>query len=275
MNDGPFGDNHKLMSGNGGNDNDGLPDIALSHDGIINKRYHLYQPKQGYRFGTDAILLASAIGKDDGSRIAEFGAGVGAVAIALSHRLSDCHITAIEKDDALVSLLRHNRASAGFSDIIRPLQADITSLPALLDASFDQVIANPPFHHPASTRPRHARRSLAHHGDEAKLDDWVAASLKALKPKGRLTMILRADRLDDLIVALRHHGAGGITVLPIWPYKSSPAIRVIVTARKAISAPFTMLDGLVLHHPDGALTMRAEQILAGEQGWLFDGVSLK
>ena len=34
-----------------------LPDIALSCDGILNRQYHLYQPKKGYRFGTDAIML--------------------------------------------------------------------------------------------------------------------------------------------------------------------------------------------------------------------------
>ena len=240
-----------------------LPDIEISQDGILGRQYQLHQPKQGYRFGTDAILLAAAIETQNGRRIADFGAGVGAVSIAAWHRLSDIHITAIEKETNLAALLAHNIHHNQAFEHIRPLEADITDLPPMLLGSFDQVIANPPFHHPASPPSRNRRRALAHHGDGASLDLWVAASLKALKPKGRLTYIMRADRMDEMIISLQQNGAGDITVLPIWPYKSSPAIRVIITARKGITAPFTLLDGLVLHHPDGGLTARANDILQG------------
>ena len=250
-----------------------LPDIELSKDGILGRQYHLYQPKQGYRFGTDAILLAAAIEPSHGRRIAEFGAGVGAVAIATWHRLPDIHITAIEKDAELCALLSHNIKDNQAADAIRPLQADITDLPPMLRESFDQVIANPPFHHAEGTPSRNRRRALAHHGDGASLDEWVKAGLGALKPKGRLTFIMRADRLDEMIISLHNHGAGDITALPIWPYKSSPAIRVIITARKAVSAPFTLLDGLVLHHPDGGLTARAGDILQGESVGLMSHIS--
>ena len=241
-----------------------LPDMPLSCDGILNRAYHLYQPKQGYRFGTDAIVLAAAVGAHYGTRFAEFGAGAGAVSVALAHYLPDCHITAIEKDPDMAACLRHNIALNQLSDRIRGHEADITQLPEMLANSFDGIIANPPFHHPSGTRSRQPRRALAHHGDEANLEDWVKAALRALKPKGRFVVILRADRADDMIVALRKQGAGGIGLQPIWPYKSSPAIRVIITAQKQSAAPFSLLEGLVLHHPDGALTARASHILTGE-----------
>ena len=249
-----------------------MPDIEVSQDGILGRQYHLYQPKQGYRFGTDAILLAAAVEAQNGRRVAEFGAGVGAVSIAAWHRLSDIHITAIEKDPSLAALLAHNIHDNQAADHIRPLEADITDLPPMLFGSFDQVIANPPFHHPASPPSRNRRRALAHHGDGASLDEWVGSALKMLKPKGRLTYIMRADRLDEMIIALAKFGAGDITVLPIWPYKSSPAIRVIITARKGVTAPFTLLDGLVLHHPDGGLTARADDVLQGKSVGLMSHI---
>ncbi|MGC6517853.1 MAG: tRNA1(Val) (adenine(37)-N6)-methyltransferase [Candidatus Puniceispirillaceae bacterium] len=241
-----------------------LPEMALSCDGILNRQYHLYQPKKGYRFGTDAIMLAAAIAPYYGERLAEFGAGAGAVSFALSHFHKTCHITAIEKDTDMAACLRHNIARHGLSERIRAMAHDITDLPPMLLASFDCVVANPPFHHPSGTRSRHARRALAHHGDESSLDDWITAGLSVLKPKGRLVMILRADRADDVIISLREKGAGGISLQPLWPYQSSPAIRVIITAQKDSSAPFSVREGLVLHHPDGALTGRAQKILSGE-----------
>ena len=241
-----------------------LPDLSLSCDGILNRRYHLYQPKKGYRFGTDAIVLAASIGAHYGTRIAEFGAGAGAVSLALSHFLPQSHITAIEKEADMVACLRHNIMLNDRQDFIRAHEGDITDLPELMKDSFDCVLSNPPFHHPSGTRSRNQRRALAHHGDEAVLDDWISAALWALKPKGRFVMILRADRADDVIVTLREKGAGGISLQPIYPYKSSPAIRVIITAQKSHNGPFLLADGLVLHHPDGALTAQATQILSGE-----------
>ena len=241
-----------------------LPDIPLSCDGILHRRYHLYQPKKGYRFGTDAIVLGASIGAHYGTRLADFGAGAGAVSLALSHFQPNCHVTAIEKDADMAACLRHNIMLNDKQDIIRAHEGDITALPEIMANSFDCVVSNPPFHHPSGTRSRNQRRALAHHGDEAVLDDWVSAALQVLKPKGRFVMILRADRADDAIVTLRNHGAGGMTLQPIYPYKSSPAIRVIITAQKNHNGPFLLADGLVLHHPDGALTAQATQILSGE-----------
>lgn len=249
-----------------------LPEIEMTKDGILGRQYQLWQPKQGYRFGTDAILLAASIELQNGRRIAEFGAGVGAVSIATWHRLADIHITAIEKDADLAAMLAHNIHNHQAGEHLRALQGDITALPPMLDGSFDQVIANPPFHHNEGTPSRNRRRALAHHGDGSSLDDWVDAGVKALKPKGRLTFIIRADRLDEVIISLHQKGAGDISVLPILPYKSSPAIRVIVTARKDVTAPFTLLDGLVLHHPDGGLTSRANSILQGDSVGLMSHI---
>lgn len=241
-----------------------LPDIALSCDGILNRAYHLYQPKKGYRFGTDAIVLAASVGPHYGNRIAEFGAGAGAVSVALAHFCPDAHITAIEKDADMAACLRHNIGLNELSDRIRPHEGDVTDLASLFADSFDCVVANPPFHHPSGTRSRNQRRALAHHGDEADLADWVTAALSVLKPKGWLSFIVRADRTDDVLFALRDQGAGGISLQPIYPYKSSPAIRVVIHAQKDVNAPFSLLRGLVLHHPNGALGAEADEIFQGK-----------
>ena len=111
------------------------------------------------------------------------------------------------------------------------MRNDVTSLPSLLQDSFDCVVANPPFHHASGTRSRHHRRALAHQGDEANLTDWVNAALALLKPKGHFVMIVRADRTDEVISALKDKKAGQITLQPLWPYGSSPAIRVIISAQ--------------------------------------------
>jgi len=82
----------------------------------------------------------------------------------------------------------------------------------------------------------------------------------ALKPKGRLTLIHRADRLDELLAELRRH-AGEIVVFPLWPKQGQPARRVLVSARTGVATPLRMAAGLVLHEASGAYADAARDVL--------------
>ena len=96
---------------------------------------------------------------------------------------------------------------------------------------------------------------------DAKLADWIDFCLTMAKPKGGVTIIQRADRLDDILSALCGR-TGGIVVLPLWPRADgSDARRVIVHARKGSAAPMRLAAGLVLHRDAGRHTEAAEAIL--------------
>ena len=101
---------------------------------------------------------------------------------------------------------------------------------------------------------------------EADLADWVRFCLTMTRPKGTITFIHRADRLEALLAELRAR-AGEIVVFPLWPGGSRPASRVLVRARKEVGAPTRLAAGLVLHEPDGRFTPAADAILR-------DGVGL-
>ena len=80
--------------------------------------------------------------------------------------------------------------------------------------------------------------------------------------KGVVTLIHRADRLDDIIRGLGGK-FGGITVCPLWPRAGVPAKRLIIRARKGLATPFTLTAGLVLHADSGDYTAEAGAVLRG------------
>jgi tRNA1(Val) A37 N6-methylase TrmN6 len=90
-----------------------------------------------------------------------------------------------------------------------------------------------------------------------------------LRAKGALTLVHRADRLDEVILALRRAGCAEIAVLPLWPRAGEDARRVLVRARRGIAGPARLLPGLVLHQADGRFTAAAEAILrdGAALGW--------
>ena len=94
---------------------------------------------------------------------------------------------------------------------------------------------------------------------EAGLDCWLDAMLGLVRPKGRVTLIHRADRLGDVLAGLRGR-AGATVVFPLWPRAGEAAKRIIVTARRGIATPLRLAAGLVLH-AGGSFTPAAEAVL--------------
>ena len=141
-------------TGNSGGDAapDDMPMMQVTHDHLLNEAVKITQPSDGYRVGTDAVLLAAAVGTDSG-RILDLGAGVGGVCLCLAHRLREVQITAVEKHGDLASLADENAEANGFGNRVRVLNTDIREMPPVLAASFDHVVSNPPYHNSHGTRP--------------------------------------------------------------------------------------------------------------------------
>ena len=125
--------------------------------------------------------------------------------------------------------------------------------------SADHVLMNPPFNAPQNPSPDRGRR-LAHTASAQTLAQWLRTAARLLRPSGAMTLIWRADGLDDVLAALAT-GFGAVSVLPIHPKPNAAAIRVLVHAARERSAPLKVLPGLVLADADGKPTAQAEAVL--------------
>ncbi len=239
-----------------------LDNVATTADSLLDGRIIFYQPAEGYRAAIDPVLLAAATPARAGESILELGSGAGAAALCLARRVPDCSITGREIDPALVMLARSNAAENGFGRRIEIVAGNVVAPPAALAGRlFDGVMLNPPFTVAGSgTSSPDPEKRRAHEESEADLGAWLAAALRFLRDKGRITMIHRADRLDEVIAALRGK-AGEITIVPLWPKVAAAAKRAIVRARKGVGGGARVLPGLVLHEAGGAITDAADAIL--------------
>lgn len=185
------------------------------------------------------------------------GSGVGAASLCLLSRSAGVTATLWEIDPVLAALARENAARNGFDD--RVVVETRSVGPTTPD--FDQVMSNPPYHGgKTSDLRRTATRGLA--TIEVDLAHWIASAASALRHRGKLTLIFRADRLDELLAALTPK-FGGIAICPLWPRHGEAAKRIIVRAIKGSKAPLSLTAGLVLHAPEG-YTASAAAILAGD-----------
>ena len=133
--------------------------------------------------------------------------------------------------------------------------------PRLAPGSFHHVMCNPPHVSAAAgmPSPREGRDRAMREGTVG-LTDWIAAALAMLRPKGSLTLVHRADRLDEVMAVLCGQ-VGEISVCPLWPGGDKPAKRVVVRGRKTVAAPTRLCTGIILHQPDGGFTAAADAVL--------------
>ena len=237
------------------------------------------QPANGYRAGREPVLLAASVMMPAGEcRVLDAGAGVGTAALCLAHRChgGNLHIDGLELQPALVALARENTALNGLDDMIAVHQGDVRNPPScLVSGSYDQVIANPPFFDPAasilSPQPSRAGGRSEVAGDMA---DWVEFLLRMVRHKGAITLIQRADRLDELLNIVDGRAGGGI-LFPLWPKDPAGEDRraaklVLLRLRKGVAGPFSILPGLVMHRDDGSPTDEAQIILRDGGALLLD-----
>lgn len=237
----------------------------VTEDLLLGGRLRLCQPAGGYRAAIDPVMLAAAVSPEPGASVLDLGCGVGAAALCLLARLPKSRVTGLEIQPGLAELARRNAQANGRAESFRVVEGSVAAPPLDL-GGFDHVMTNPPFHRPErGTVPPVAIKAAANVEGEADLALWLKAAVKLLKPKGRLAVIHRADRLADLLAALEGRGVGAIRIVPLWPKPGRPAGRVILLARKGSRAPLEILPGLVLHRDTGGFTEAAEAVLRGAQ----------
>ena len=246
---------------------------AYTIDGFLGETLRLKQPRDGFRSGHDAVLLAAAAQPPQSGHIAELGSGAGIASLCFAVRRQDAQITGIEVDADMVALAKNNadandlRARAHFK------QGDITapfSEMHLVANSFDEVIANPPFylegHVPDMT---HDGKAQAHIGSAGTLDSWVKCACALTRAKGYVTLVHRADALTQVLTIMQKR-LGDLRVLPVQPRADKAATRILVRGRRDARAPVTLLPPLILQNDAGAPSLRAEAILRHGAALAFD-----
>lgn len=179
----------------------------------------LWQDKEGFCYGVDAVLLADFAARSISERhrrcekIADLGTGNGIIPLVLSHKTGIPEIWGIEVQRASYELALKNADLNGLSGRVRFVLDDVRRIAAegFADGDknyaghFDAVTANPPYTKPAGGIPSGTEAvRIARHEVLADLDDFIGAAALLLRDKGDFYMVHRPSRLVDICDACRH-----------------------------------------------------------------------
>lgn len=223
-------------------------DSDLTADDFLGGRANVLQPRDGYRAGIDPVLLAASVPARAGQSVLELGCGGGVGLVLLGARVPGLSLTGIELQPGYADLARRNLARNGLDGTVHC--GDLTAMPpALRQCSFDHVVLNPPFFQPGTgTQSSAGDKAVARMG-RTPLTDWIATAARRLRPFGHAHVILRAERLPDLLAAMASC-LGSLEVAPLLPRPGQPPRLILARGRKEGRAPFRLHPGLLLHTPD-------------------------
>lgn len=223
---------------------------AYTVDAFYSGRIKVYQPKQGFRAGTDSLLLASALDRFTAGEALEMGCGSGGALLPAAYRLKQAQFTGLEIDPAMAALAQQGAQANGFEDRVVIVQGNADDLAKDWQNRFELVFSNPPFFELGTIQTPGTGKEAAYL-ENVSLKDWINAMLFALRPKGTFVMVHRAADLARILSIIERQ-TGEITVLPIHSYPGAEAKRVLVRARKGLrSGPMRLLEPRYLYHEKG------------------------
>lgn len=240
--------------------------LEIMETTLLRGKVKLLQPKVGFHASIDSVFLAAAVPVKDRYKVLDAGCGVGSVGLCITSRNKNISLTGIDIQSELIDLAHQSADLNGVGDRCRFFQGDIRSEKHTPDNEFNIVVMNPPYLEEGTHTSSPEKIKATSHGEGvsgAALEDWLKYAHRKLKQGGHLTMIHRADRMDDVIFTLeKKRWFGSLIIYPLWSHEGEDAKRVIIQARKERYAPLILKSGMVIHKENGQYTDTAQKILS-------------
>ncbi|MGC8928290.1 MAG: tRNA1(Val) (adenine(37)-N6)-methyltransferase [Myxococcota bacterium] len=240
-----------------------------SLDSIFGGRIKVYQPKDGYRFNEDSILLADFSSNIRGLSI-DLGTGCGIIPIIVATKSFDVEkIYGVEIQKRLSELAIQNVRLNGVESKVEILSQDIRKLKENFGPQiFDVVISNPPYtqvdHGIIST---FSEKALARHEILLRIQDILNISRYLLKSKGLLKLVYPTMRLVDLFYLMRMRKIEPKRLRLVYHRPNSSSNIALVEGVKFGRSSLEILPPLILFNSEGKPTEEYKRIfeLKGNQ----------
>jgi tRNA1Val (adenine37-N6)-methyltransferase len=238
--------------------------MTLTRDGIFDSRITVYQPRRGYRFNVDSVLLGCFAIRGRPGRALDLGSGSGVVGLILLELGGAREVIGVEIDPTLAEASLRSARDNGLEDRFRVVQGDLRerSTTGGLD-DVDLVVSNPPYRESGTGRePPDEGRARARHERTCTLADVVETAARTLRHKGRLCVVLPPGRLADLVRLASPHRLHLSRLGAVHPRIDRPASMVLVEARLGASPRGCAVEPpTVLHDERGRYTPAVEDLL--------------
>ena len=204
--------------------------MAERIDDLQIKGYRLIQNPELFCFGVDAVLLSSFAKAKDTDKVIDLGCGNGVIPILMAAKTDAKRIVGLEIQDESAKLATRSVELNELSDRISIVKGDIKEASSIFGASSFQVVTtNPPYMNENHGLVNdYSAKAIARHELLCNLEDIIRESARLLVPSGRLYMIHRPHRLEDILVLMREYHIEPKHLRFVHPYVDKEPTMVLI-----------------------------------------------
>ena len=213
-------------------------------------RAGLIEPRRGYRYRPENLLLPSVLKGIRADRLVDLGAGTGALLLLGAWAVGAAHAVGVELQPEVAERLRRTLGARAASGEYTVVEGDLRQdtcreqIKTALGGLADVVVANPPVFPAGWGRPSNNPTSrLSTHAERGDVGDFLAAAVAISHPEATIAIVFDAQRLAEL---LARAGEVGLGLDALWwvpdqrPGKSRQPFRVWVRLSRG-GAPVTRI----------------------------------
>lgn len=215
-----------------------------------------------FPFAMDPVLLAHYATVRRRDRVLDLGTGCGVIPLLLAAIHPEASVTGLELQAETAEMAARSVALNGLQDRIRIDCGDLREVGRLYGhGRFDVVTMNPPYREAGRGAISPATdRAAARHELSGDLPDACAAAATAVRYGGRVAVVFLAERLTDLLVALREHRLEPKRLRLIQPRAGRPANLLLLEAVKGGGPGLKAEPPLVVYDEGQSFTAEVKAI---------------
>ena len=222
----------------------------------------IIQRESGFRFGTDAVLLADFAAAKRGERVCDMGTGTGVLPLLIAARAEGTTFDAFEAQGDVADMAWRSVQLNALEARIRIHHADCREAARIIGHGVcSLVVTNPPYTAAgAGLVSPDGGRAMARSDSDCPLPEWMAACARVLKNGGRLCCVFPAPRFLQLCDAMRAAHVEPKRVRFVAARADAAPKLVLVEGHKGGRPGLHVGALLVTHRADGGFTDEMRRI---------------
>lgn len=231
-------------------------------DSLQRNGYSIIQNSTRFCFGMDAVLLTEFVNLKKGDRVIDLCTGTGVIPILLCAKSQAEHFEAVEIQEETADMAKRSVILNNLEDRIDVKCEDLNNLKSVFEnASFEAVTVNPPYMIPgkALVNPDESK-AIARHEIKCTLKDVLSESSRLLKNGGKLFMVHKPERLDEIIVAMKEVKLEPKRLRIVYPRIDSKPNMILIEGAKCANAGMIVEKPLIIYDESGKYTREVAKI---------------
>lgn len=223
------------------------------------KGLEIIQHKDGYRFTSDAVLLANTVRALPDDKVVDLGTGSGIIAILIAAKTRIKEVIGIEIQQRLADMaersVKHNKLESRVKIVNSPMQ----NIHKEIGSDYDIVVTNPPYEK-ANGKENPSENEICRQEYSVTLEEVILNASKLLKFGGLFYIINKAKRLAEMIYYMKQNNLEPKKITLIQPKADKAVDTVIVECKKGAKPSLVIPKPFILYNADGSLTDEGKEI---------------